>query len=416
MPQTSNAKRFFISYMNEDREVVQKINQQLKKLGYETFFDNDSIVGGDDWRQRIKNAIKEWCDYFLVIWSAKGGERTESFVPVELEMASEKHLKRRTSNGRFIIPVLIGSTAKFPQSFDLEKLQFFLLEDGWTDSNISELVLKISDTVESSDKGLHIDVTAEGKLGKVLDRISREYPAVIDRARISVPPLPAPFDEFDYIAAICNRNCHIGDSVERTIRENTEEVEDSIGYLKEWMINETVVRVIGAGRAKLAAVIPANRLAHGGARVYVQDGIVPMPHDIKGGGIVAASASGETPSVLGVLREIHKKSCASSFTRSPFKVIGIARKDAAEFKSLCDVFIGILLSDRPNPLRALADTEEFVISLVLDALVVAAGLRAGFDNTKWRLGHENLGATGPYDAITSPLLPPHAPHKLNLPP
>jgi hypothetical protein len=31
----------------------------------------------------------------------------------------------------------------------------------------------------------------------------------------------------------------------------------------------------------------------------------------------------------------------------------------------------------------------------MTALIVSAGLKAGFDDTRWRLGHENLGATGP---------------------
>ena len=54
----------------------------------------------------------------------------------------------------------------------------------------------------------------------------------------------------------------------------------------------------------------------------------------------------------------------------------------------------------PNPLRALADVGEYVISEVLDALVVAAGRLGGFDDRMWRLGHENVGQTGPWDVET----------------
>lgn len=72
---------------------------------------------------------------------------------------------------------------------------------------------------------------------------------------------------------------------------------------------------------------------------------------------------------------------------------------AADFRSHCDIFIGIAAEPlgAKNPLRALADSEEYVIILLLDAIVVAAGRKGGFVDTLWRLGHENLGPTGPYD-------------------
>lgn len=156
------------------------------------------------------------------------------------------------------------------------------------------------------------------------------------------------------------------------------------------MTGAEVVRVIGAGRAKLSGSIPANRLAHGGARVFVIDDIVPMPHTIRGGGIIAVSASGQTESVLSVLRSLKTK-------HARVTILGLAKHTAQEFADLCDVFIGIRQADVRNPLQALADTEEYVISMLLDAMVVAAGRSAGFDDTRWGLGHEDIGPTGPYD-------------------
>jgi D-arabinose 5-phosphate isomerase GutQ len=158
------------------------------------------------------------------------------------------------------------------------------------------------------------------------------------------------------------------------------------------MVDGTIVRVLGAGRARLAAAIPAQRLAHGGARVHVQDEIVPMPHMMRGGGIIAASAMGKTEYVLDVMRQAKAK------TRD-IKIVGIASADAGEFKLLCDVFIGIEPEPEGtfNPLRALADSEESVIVELLDGLVVAAGKLGGFDDGFWRLGHENIAGTGYYD-------------------
>jgi D-arabinose 5-phosphate isomerase GutQ len=196
---------------------------------------------------------------------------------------------------------------------------------------------------------------------------------------------------FDVAEAIGRRSESIHRQVLQTVASERQPIMDAVTVFMRWMNEGTIVRVLGAGRARLAASIPANRLAHGGARVYIQDDIIPMPHTIKGGGIIAASASGKTASVLSTLRTASES--------SDIEIVGIAAADAADFKSYCDIFIGLAPepADAANPLRALADSEEYVISLLLDAMVVAAGKQAGFIDTLWRIGHENLGPTGPYD-------------------
>lgn len=178
-----------------------------------------------------------------------------------------------------------------------------------------------------------------------------------------------------------------------SLRESSAAVKEATHIFLRWMNEGTVVHIVGAGRTRLAVTIPAHRLAHGGANVYVQDDITPMPHNIKCGGIIAASASGVTPTVLSTLRSVQEQR-----QEREIKIVGIARFDASEFRSLCDIFIGIAPqpAQQPNPLRALTDSEEHVICGILDAAVAAAGRLGGFDDSRWRLGHEDLGATGPY--------------------
>jgi hypothetical protein len=74
------------------------------------------------------------------------------------------------------------------------------------------------------------------------------------------------------------------------------------------------------------------------------------------------------------------------------RVVGFASHDAAEFHSLCDVSIRIYSPDPPhaNPLSALADTEEYIITELMDALVVMAGDSLGYDDAIWRKGHEDM--------------------------
>jgi D-arabinose 5-phosphate isomerase GutQ len=183
----------------------------------------------------------------------------------------------------------------------------------------------------------------------------------------------------------------IAAAVRLTVEQSHQSVGRIIDVFMRWMQDGTNVRVLGAGRARLAACIAANRLAHGGARVSVEGEITPMPHSIRGGGVLAASASGQAQSVLKTLTEIRR--------HAPHVVIvGIAAADAAEFSSSCDYFIGIREdANKANQLSALADVAEFVIAEVLDALVAAAGRKAGFDRRRWELGHEDIGPTGPYN-------------------
>lgn len=226
---------------------------------------------------------------------------------------------------------------------------------------------------------------------EISESIRKDLPKLLEGADVQPASSFDPDLSFNIADAICRRSESINRQVAQTVLNRQVEIDQGVSLFLRWMLEGTIVRVLGAGRARLAASIPANRLAHGGARIYIQDDIVPMPHTIKGGGILAASASGRTESVLNVLRAAKQE--------PSIEVIGIAAADATEFRSHCDIFIGLALEppDAMNPLRALADSEEYVISLLLDAMVVAAGKKGGFVDTLWRIGHENLGPTGPYD-------------------
>ncbi len=227
---------------------------------------------------------------------------------------------------------------------------------------------------------------------KIAAEILNDLPEILRDVQVPATTSSSSKEPFNIRDSIERRSESIHRQVVETMKSRQQEIELATAAFLRWMTEGTAVRILGAGRARLAAAIPANRLAHGGARVYVQDDIVPMPHTIKGGGIIAASASGQTKSVLDALR------VAKSESRD-IQVVGIASSSAQEFKGYCDIFIG-LASESPdavNPLRALADSEEYVISLLLDAMVVAAGRLGGFVDTLWRIGHENIGPSGPYD-------------------
>ncbi|MGB7602787.1 MAG: hypothetical protein WBM24_20975, partial [Candidatus Sulfotelmatobacter sp.] len=78
----------------------------------------------------------------------------------------------------------------------------------------------------------------------------------------------------------------ISHAVVHTCLRNDNALTRAVSLTSSWMKERAIVRVLGAGRALLAASVPANRLAHGGAQVSIMGGMVPLPNSIAGGGIL----------------------------------------------------------------------------------------------------------------------------------
>ncbi len=257
-----------------------------------------------------------------------------------------------------------------------------------------------------------------------LQRSDQEYRRIRDKfpsqsndvwlGSLDAPPDEDPFSEVeieltDY--GLCRQIESVDELAEKrfeainaisssVISGKAQNVRNIIEVFAKWMRTEAVVHVIGAGRALLAASLAANRLAHGGARVYILGDKAPPPSSRFGGGIIAASASGRTPVVLEIMSFAQELN--NQHGQRPIEVVGLSNPEPGSvgpfrpFPDLCTpgLFLGIR-AERSVMLRGLADIEEQAINQILDALVVAAGLRIGVN---FRLGHEDLvgGATGPW--------------------
>lgn len=190
----------------------------------------------------------------------------------------------------------------------------------------------------------------------------------------------------------------ISQIVDDAIQQHIGAAREIVSVFAHWMENHSIVRIIGAGRALLAGSLPANRLAHGGASVFIQGDRSPPPNSRLGGGLIAVSASGKTPTVLGDMRHaVNVNHELETLGQERITVVGISSREARDFQSLCtpSCFVGIDPEKYASTieLRALGDIEEYAISELLDALVVAAG-KSIFVN--FRLGHEDFGPTGPW--------------------
>jgi hypothetical protein len=255
-----------------------------------------------------------------------------------------------------------------------------------------------------------------------LRRLRDEYPKQTALAHLDPfedePPIDNPWEEINVEVSpsgvirrdigpldklIIGRMTVVQTLITQALQEYMVPVRNIVSLLGEAMRKRTIVHVIGAGRALLAASLPANRLAHGGAQVYILGDKVPSPNSRYAGVLIAASASGQTRAVLEIMtfaQTINQEHRLLGYKE--IMIIGIADRNARQvepfrpFPELCTpgYFIGIPPASRVT-LRALADIEEQAINQLLDALVAAAGLEIGVN---WRRGHENLvgGATGPW--------------------
>ena len=98
----ANRLRVFIAYASEDRRSAERLFKQLTAHGFAAWLDRRKLLPGQDWPQRIEDAI-ESSDFFIACFSAasikkRGGFQTE--IRLALECANRMPL-----DDVFLIPV-----------------------------------------------------------------------------------------------------------------------------------------------------------------------------------------------------------------------------------------------------------------------------------------------------------------------
>lgn len=117
----------FLSYAKEDREQVRSIMDDLHDYGVLTWFDEKDLLPGDDWEEKILEAIEK-SDYFFLFLSSKSLNRS-GYKNKELKYALEQADLRPLTNKKFIIPILLDDCEP-PR--ELRSIQWIkVTEDGW---------------------------------------------------------------------------------------------------------------------------------------------------------------------------------------------------------------------------------------------------------------------------------------------
>jgi TolB-like protein/tetratricopeptide (TPR) repeat protein len=163
----------FLSYASQDAIVAASIGDTLRAAGFDVWFDQSELRGGDAWDQLIRRRIRD-CALFVPIISAHTQSRLEGYFRLEWRLAVER--SRLMAEGKaFIVPITVDAIderqAEVPEAF--RAVQWTHLPGGAVTPAFSSRLGQLlsgqqairSAAVESSATVLHVDpaIPAAGK-------------------------------------------------------------------------------------------------------------------------------------------------------------------------------------------------------------------------------------------------------------
>jgi TolB-like protein/Tfp pilus assembly protein PilF len=133
----------FLSYASQDAAAAQRICAALRSAGFEVWFDQSELRGGDAWDRSIRKQIKT-CALFIPIISRSTHDRDEGYFRLEWKLAVDRcHLM--AADKAFLLPAVIDDTRddddQVPERF--REVQWTRLPDGVTPAAFVERVRRL---------------------------------------------------------------------------------------------------------------------------------------------------------------------------------------------------------------------------------------------------------------------------------
>src|SRR5262245_25582342 len=116
--------RIFISHSSADNAFGQQLAEDLRKMGYDTWYDSSpgrdasGLIGGDPWWERIQMELTGR-PIFLVILSPSA--MASRWVRDEVSIAWQQ---KNSATGKVIIPILYQNTPVFPALATIQYVSF----------------------------------------------------------------------------------------------------------------------------------------------------------------------------------------------------------------------------------------------------------------------------------------------------
>jgi tetratricopeptide (TPR) repeat protein len=136
MTDRKSNSRIFISYSSEDRRWADLLTKELIRHGLNVFYDQTSLIPGEDWTVAIKDALLH-SDTVLVLVSSSA--RKSAWMEAELELI----LSAASTGERTVIPVLLpeSSFGNIPPGLQ-DRAGIDLREDILNNPNLEKFILQ----------------------------------------------------------------------------------------------------------------------------------------------------------------------------------------------------------------------------------------------------------------------------------
>ena len=137
------APHAFVSYVHEDKEIVERLCSELREKGVALWLDREKILAGEPWRVAIRKAIRDGT-FFIACLSQSSQSKRRSYMNEELVLAIEE-IRLRPAERIWFIPVLL-EPIEIPEleiggGRTLSSLNYIALYENWNEG--VESLLKV---------------------------------------------------------------------------------------------------------------------------------------------------------------------------------------------------------------------------------------------------------------------------------
>lgn len=140
--------RVFLCHTSADKPKIRELYRYLRKRGIKPWFDEEDLIGGQDWQSEIPNALSN-SDVILVCLS-KNAVTKEGYVQKEITFALDKALEK-SEGAIFIIPVRLEECI-VPQRLNRYQWVDLYREDGHKRlmTSLNTRALQLASTTEQA--------------------------------------------------------------------------------------------------------------------------------------------------------------------------------------------------------------------------------------------------------------------------
>jgi len=123
----------FISYVRENKDIVDRLAIELQTLGIKVWLDRNNIMPGQYWKDAINRAIQDGA-FFVACYSKELNERQDGYVHAELRLAIDR-LRNMPRDRVWFIPVMLNETEipshRISDHETMKELHTVALYDNW---------------------------------------------------------------------------------------------------------------------------------------------------------------------------------------------------------------------------------------------------------------------------------------------